>query len=371
MVGSETVEGDNRNRAYLSAIEAAIYLGVTVSTVHAYVKTGVLNANIAASGQQRFDFGEVKTLKSNAPSGIPQKKPSLAAENFIDCNGTVQKVYVKNAQQMDDIPDCSIHLMVTSPPYFDTKMYSGEPIEHDLGNLHDLDEWFEEITKVWAEVYRTLQPGRKAFINIMNPPIREKNSFRSLNLAGRTVDVCERVGFVFKRDIVWHKTNGVRAHFGTYPYPGGILINNMHEFILEFEKPAPSGYKKYQHLTQEQKDQSKLTKEFWLSIKNSDVWLMRPQGSSDNRNHVAPFPRELPRRLITAYSYVGETVLDPFLGSAVTLSVASNLGRHGVGYEINPQIAEEAVNTLRTFQRNMNLASEGPTHQRSSGTKGG
>jgi DNA modification methylase len=290
--------------------------------------------------------------KQDLPDG---KQSDIPRKIIIKMNGTIQIVYIDNAQNMKDILNDSVHLMVTSPPYFDAKMYSNKPIKDDLGNIHDLEEWFEEISKVWAEVYRVLEPGRKAFINIMNLPVRRKGGFRSLNLAGRTIDICESIGFTFKRDIVWHKTNAVKAHFGTYPYPGGILINNMHEFILEFEKPAKAGFKKYAHLTQEQREQSKLDKDFWLSIKKSDVWIMKPQGSGDNRKHVAPFPYQLPYRLIKAYSFVGEAVLDPFLGSGIALKAAIDLKRNGIGYEINPDIAQEAIAALRTWQGQMNL----------------
>jgi DNA modification methylase len=124
----------------------------------------------------------------------------------------------------------------------------------------------------------------------------------------------------------------------------------MHEFILEFNKPAQKGFNKYGHLTKEQKEHSKLDKEFWLKIKKSDVWLMRPQGSGDRRSHVAPFPYELPFRLIKAFSYVSETILDPFVGSGTTLLAAADLKRNGVGYEINPQIASEAIKTLNHYQ---------------------
>ena len=124
----------------------------------------------------------------------------------------------------------------------------------------------------------------------------------------------------------------------------------MHEFILEFEKPERKGFKKYGHLTWEQKEQSKLDKEFWLSIKKSDVWRMKPQGSGDRRSHVAPFPYELPYRLIKAFSCMGETVLDPFVGSGTTLLVAKDLKRNGAGYEINPEIAFEALKSLRNYQ---------------------
>ena len=131
-----------------------------------------------------------------------------------------------------------------------------------------------------------------------------KKGLKSLNLVGRTIETMEDIGFIFKRDIIWHKTNGVRAHFGTYPYPGGILINNMHEFILEFNKPDKKGFKKYGHLTKKQKEISKLDKDFWLSIKNTDVWKMKPENSGDNRYHVAPFPYELPYKIIKAFTYV-------------------------------------------------------------------
>jgi DNA modification methylase len=341
---------DYKQRTYLSAVEAAKYLGITVSSLHGLVNKQAIKAQIAASGQMRFNLEELKKYEAGQKTKVRREKKDIKVVNVIEVNETVQEIYVKNAMRMDDLPDDSIHLMVTSPPYFNTKMYSNEPIEDDLGNVHDIDEWFEKIVHVWRECYRTLQPGRKAFINIMNLPIRLNGGFRTLNLAGRTIDVCEKIGFIFKRDIIWHKTNAVRAHFGTYPYPGGILINNMHEFILEFNKPEKKGFNKYGHLTEEQKEQSKLDKEFWVSIKKSDVWVMKPQGSGDNRSHVAPFPYELPFRLIKAFSYIGETILDPFVGSGTTLLAAADLKRNGIGYELNPNIALDAIKKLKIYQ---------------------
>ena len=342
---------DYKNRTYLSAIEAAKFLDIPVRMLHNLANGEVVKAQIAGSGQMRFDLGGLKKYETNLISTPRKNKIDIEKINVVEINETIQKVFVKNSMKMDDLPDNSIHLMVTSPPYFNTKMYSREPIKDDIGNIHDIDEWFKKINEVWKEVYRVLQPGRKAFINIMNLPIRlENGSFRTLNLVGRTIDVCERIGFIFKRDIVWHKTNAVRAHFGTYPYPGGILINNMHEFILEFNKPEKKGFSKYGHLTKEQKEQSKLDKEFWLSIKKSDVWVMKPQGSGDRRNHIAPFPYELPYRLIKAFSYIGETVLDPFAGSGIALIAAADLKRHGMGYEINPEISHDALKSFKNYQ---------------------
>jgi len=342
---------DYKNRSYLSAIEAAKFLGISVKTLHNLVHKQVIKAQISASGQMRFDLKDLKKYEANFRPELQINKIKIEKVNVLEINETTQKIFVKNSMKMDDLPDNSIHLVITSPPYFDTKMYSKEPLEGDLGNIHDIDEWFAKIGEVWKEVYRVLQPGRKAFINIMNLPIRlENGGFRTLNLVGRTIDMCESIGFIFKRDIIWHKTNAVRAHFGTYPYPGGILINNTHEFILEFDKPEKKGFDKYGHLTKEQKEQSKLDKQFWISIKKSDVWTMKPQPSGDKRIHIAPFPYELPYRLIKAFSYVGETILDPFVGSGTTLLAAADLKRNGIGYEINPEIAFEALKSLKKYQ---------------------
>lgn len=345
---------DYKDRAYLSAIESAKYLGISVKDLHNLVKKKIINTQISASGQMRFDLQDLIKAEKKLNILTYSKKEEIPQNNIFEVNGTTQKIYVKNSAYMEDLETDSIHLMITSPPYFNTKMYSKEPIDGDLGNIHEVDEWFEQVGKVWSEVFRVLQPGRKAFINIMNLPIRlNKGGYRTLNLVGKTIDTCEKIGFIFKRDIVWHKTNGVKAHFGTYPYPGGILINNMHEFILEFEKPERKGFNKYAHLTKEIKEQSKLDKEFWVSIKKSDVWVMKPQGSGDNRSHVAPFPMELPYRLIRAFSYIGETVLDPFMGSGTALLVSAELKRNGIGYEINPEIAREAIKAFNDYQGNL------------------
>jgi len=345
---------DYKERKYLSAIEVARYLRITVRQVHNLLKSGNLRGFRAASGQYRFDLKDVMEIdgciRNSKYRSFDEPDNPVQTENTIMVNGTTQKIFVKDARDMKELADNSIHLVITSPPYFNAKLYSKNPIEGDLGNIHDLEEWLNEIGKVWKEVFRVLQPGRKAFINIMNLPVRTERGFRSLNIVGKTIDLCESIGFIFRREIIWHKTNSVRAHFGTYPYPGNILINFAHEFILEFEKPAPAGYEKYAHLTREQKEMSRIEKDFWIEIKKSDVWVMKPVGSGDNREHPAPFPYELPYRLIKAYSFIGETVLDPFLGSGTTLVVARDLKRNGVGYEINPEIAYEAIKSIERFQ---------------------
>jgi len=349
MSKNRTASYERRN--YLSANEVAKYLEITVAEIHQLVKEKQLKTKISTSGQMRFDVEDLKLLQTKKI--IPSFVKSANYYSF-NINNTVQSIHIADATQMNKIPDSSVHLMVTSPPYFNAKLYSSDPNVNDLGNIHDLNVWLEAIGNVWKEIYRVLQPGRKAFINIMNLPISLKNgSFRSLNLVGKTIDLCESIGFIYKRDIIWHKTNGVRAHFGSFPYPGGILINNMHEVILEFEKPALKTYRKYQHLTKDVKEESRLDKNFWLSIKNTDVWTMKPEGSSDNRIHVAQFPLELPEKLIKAYSYIGETVIDPFGGSMTTLVAAMINKRNGIAFEIDVQIALAGRNRIENFQVDM------------------
>ncbi|ACF13518.1 DNA binding domain protein, excisionase family [Chloroherpeton thalassium ATCC 35110] len=340
--------GQYRNRSYLSATEAAQYLNISVSELHRLANANEINARMATSGQMRFSLSDLKDYASRA-SLAHRPQPASLSRSKITVDEVFIELFNKDSSSLEELADDSIHLMVTSPPYFNAKLYAAEPISGDLGDIHDIDDWFSKIGHVWQEVFRVLQPGRKAFINIMNLPISlEDGKYRTLNLVGRTIDVCEAIGFTFKRDIVWHKTNAVRAHFGTYPYPGGILINNMHEFILEFDKPERRGARKYAHVTKDQREASKLDKEFWLSIKKSDVWVMAPEGSGNNRSHVAPFPYELPMRIIKAFSYVGERILDPFVGSGTTLCAAADLRRNSFGYEINPEIATKTLHHLAT-----------------------
>ena len=339
------------NRSYLSIGEVSAYLNYPVEEIHSLAKSGSLASFKAASGQYRFDLSDVEKL--------PRRQKENDAGQFgakLEVRDTCQQLMHGDSSDMRQIEDESVNLAITSPPYFNAKMYSEE--KGDLGNVHDLEDWFEKIGSVWREVYRVLQPGRKFFLNIMNLPVKEGSTFRTLNLVGKSIDLCEKIGFIFKRDIVWEKTNAPRGHFGSYPYPGGILINNMHEFILELDKPAKSAGSKYAHISAEDKEASKLDKDFWLSLKNSDVWKMKPEASGGNRKHMAPFPVELPERLIKAYSYVGEQVLDPFVGSGTTCVAAALNGRNGIGYDLNKSF-------LRMAQQR--LADLGVSRQQTSG----
>lgn len=342
---------DYEKRQYLSVGEVASFTGLSVAEIHRKVKSGEIPAFRSGSGQYRFNLEDVR--KSLLLSSNHASQCNVVVDNTLIIKETQQRIVTSDSRNMEALDDGCVHLAITSPPYFNAKMYSDA--DGDLGNVHDLEKWLLEIGDVWRETYRVLLPGRKFFLNIMNLPVRTGKTFRSLNLVGKSIDLCESIGFLHKRDIVWHKTNGVRAHFGTYPDPGGILINNMHESILEFEKPAKTGFRKYAHVTDKQRKESKLDKDFWLSLKNSDVWLMKPEKSGRNRDHAAPFPVELPTRLIRAYSYVGETILDPFAGSGTTLIAAAEWKRNGIGYEINKSFCDIAESRLKNMMSEAEL----------------
>jgi DNA modification methylase len=248
---------------------------------------------------------------------------------------------------MKEILDNSINLIITSPPYFNAKDYSIN-IKDDLGNINDYALWLNEIKKVWKECFRVLQRGRKIFINIMDLPVKMKVGFQLLPLKSDTIKIMQEIGFVYKQEIIWLKTNGVQNQFGSYPYPGAILLNNMHESILEFEKVAPTWYKKYKHISKENRDKSKLTKEEWIEIKKSNVWILKPY-KAYGREHIAPFPIDLPERIIKAYSFMEETVLDPFGGSGSTIIACENLNRKGIMFEINIRFKDMILDKLINF----------------------
>ncbi len=341
---------DYAPRRYLSAGEAAQILGISGAQMHARMRRGAVPACRAASGRQYRP--ERAALEPLVQAGKPPGARLTPTEDLPQqwerpFGSSRQRICVADARDMHHVPAASVHWVITSPPSFNAKMYAPEPLQSDLGHIHDVAPWLREIGQVWREGYRVLQPGRKAFLNIMNLPARQQGTFRSRNLVGKTIGQRETIGLIFKREIVWHKTNSARAHFGTHPHPGGILLSYAHEFILEFEKLAPKGRRKYAHVTPKQREASKLDKEFGLKIKKSDVWLLKPEKNGAQRSHVAPFPYEWPARRVKAYSFVGETVLDPFLGRGTTLVAARDVHRDGIGDEVIPRIARQASKRLQ------------------------
>ena len=257
------------------------------------------------------------------------------------------KIYCKDARFMDEVADNSVHLIVTSPPYFDLKKYnSSENHTNQAGDITDYHEYISFLNQVWTECIRVLRPDGKLCINIM-PLFLSGNESRFKRRETKLV-ITDLEKFMFETSCmyshsmyIWDKRKIVRfSSFGSYPYPGNIFSTFPYEWIIVFSKKG-----KREKVAPEIKERSKLTRKEWLEWAVNSVWEMQP-AKAQLVGHPAPFPDELPRRLIKLYTFVGDTVLDPFLGSGTTARVAYFLDRHAIGYEINPTYVELAKRSL-------------------------
>jgi len=248
---------------------------------------------------------------------------------------TNHKIIIGDSRNMAELSDKSIHLIVTSPPYWQLKDYG---VENQIGFHQTYEEYIDSLNKVWTECYRVLHPGCRLCVNIGDQFARSViyGRYKVIPIREAIVNYCEKIGFDYMGAIIWQKvttckTTGGATVMGSYPYPRSGMITIDYEFILLFKKlgkaPIPS---------KEQKEKSKLTHEEWVKYFYGH-WDF--PGEKQN-GHLAMFPEELPRRLIKMYSFIGDTVLDPFLGSGTTTKVAVSLERNSVGYEVNPAFLE-------------------------------
>ena len=231
---------------------------------------------------------------------------------------------------MDELPDNSVHLIVTSPPYWQLKDYGSE---NQIGFNDSYEKYINNLNLVWKECYRVLHDGCRLCINIGDQFARSVyyGRYKVIPIHSEIIRFCETIGFDFMGQIIWQKTTtmnttGGGAVMGSFPYPRNGIVKLDFEYILLFKKqgdaPKP---------TPEQKAQSAMTNEEWNTY-FSGHWYFN--GAKQDK-HLAMFPEELPKRLIKMFSFPQETILDPFMGSGTTAAVAKALGRNSVGYEIN------------------------------------
>ncbi|MBW2617923.1 MAG: thermonuclease family protein [Deltaproteobacteria bacterium] len=236
---------------------------------------------------------------------------------------------------MVELADASVDLVVTSPPYWHIKDYAAP---HQIGFGQNLHAYLKDVFRVWQECYRVLKPGRRLCVNVGDQFARAAlyGRYKIIPIHAEFIIQAEHLGFDYRGGIIWQKkttmnTTGGATVMGSYPYPPNGLIEIDYEFILIFKKPGPPT-----KVPAEVKAASRLTKEEWKEY-FSGHWRF---GGAKKAGHEAAFPLELPRRLIRMFSFVGETVLDPFLGSGTTLQAARQCNCQGVGYEINEDFLE-------------------------------
>jgi site-specific DNA-methyltransferase (adenine-specific) len=248
---------------------------------------------------------------------------------------------------MLEVPDESVHLIITSPPYWQLKDYgNGSQIGFD----HSYEDYINNLNLVWNECRRVLHDGCRLCINIGDQFARSVyyGRYKVIPIRTEIIRFCETVGFDYMGAIIWQKvttcnTTGGATIMGSFPHPRNGIVKIDYEFILLFKKhgKAPT-------VTRKVKEQSKMTVEQWNQY-FAGHWNIA--GEKQDK-HLAMFPEEIPRRLIKMFSFVDEMVLDPFLGSGTTSLAAKNLGRNSVGYEINADYVSVIKEKLGSNDRN-------------------
>jgi len=241
-------------------------------------------------------------------------------------------VYLADSRAMPEVATESIGLVVTSPPYWHLKDY-GAP--NQIGYGQSLHEYLYDLARVWQECWRVLQPGRRLCINIGDQFARATiyGNYKVIPLHAEIIAQCETIGFDYLGAIIWQKKTTMRPSggaviMGSYPYPPNGIVELDYEYILIFRKPG-----KGEATPLLAREASALTRDEWKTY-FSGHWQFAGERQI---HHEAMFPEELPKRLIRMFSFVGDTVLDPFVGSGTTLKVALELSRNAVGYEIQPE----------------------------------
>ncbi len=240
-------------------------------------------------------------------------------------------IFCASSEKMAQLPDNCVHLMVTSPPY-------------NVGKEYDEDLTLEEhrgfLRRVWGEVLRVLVPGGRACINLANlgrKPYIPMHAFITEDLLG--------LGFLMRGEIIWNKAASASPStaWGSWRSAANPTLRDVHEYILVFSK----GSFKRQNPAQRQ---ATISSEEFLEYSKS-VWNF-PAEPARKIGHPAPFPVELPRRLIQLYTFAGEVLLDPFMGSGQAALAALQTGRHYVGYETDPRyiaLAEKRIADYRNL----------------------
>ncbi len=296
-----------------------------------------MTRQIQRKGTKTSSFGSPGRINHDSSSfygsklyeGLPKETELNYVENVIP-DELIDRTFVKSSEKMDELPENSVHLMVTSPPYNVGKEYD---------NNLTLKEYREFLKRVWREVLRVLVPGGRMCINIAN---LGRKPYIPLN-AFITEDMLE-LGFLQRGEIIWNKASSASPStaWGTFASATNPTLRDVHEYIMVYSKG------KFRRENPQNRKATISNSQFLEWTKS--VWTFSAE-SARKVGHPAPFPVELPFRLIQLYTFEGDIVLDPFMGSGQTAIAAVKSGRHYVGYETEDRYVEMAERRIREFIR--------------------
>ena len=260
-----------------------------------------------------------KEIKNNDSDIIVNEFPNELLNSIIE----------GSCEDMKDIPNNSLHLMITSPPYNVSKEY-----DDDLS----LQEYLSLLKNCFMETYRVLVDGGRACINIANVGRKPY-----IPLSDYISKIMIEIGFNMRGEIIWNKSAGagISTAWGSFQSASNPILRDVHEYILIFSK---GNYKRERDKNEKELRKDNITKEEFIEWTKS-IWTMNPE-SAKRIGHPAPFPEELPNRLIKLFSFTNDIVIDPFMGSGTTAIAAIKNNRNFVGYEINKEYINLANNRI-------------------------
>lgn len=280
---------------------------------------------VAHDSSKFYNSKLYKEIKNNNSDIIVNEFPNELLNTIID----------SSCENMKDIPNNSLHLMITSPPYNVSKEY-----DNDLS----LNEYLNLLKNCFTETYRVLVDGGRACINIAN--IGRKPY---IPLSDYVSKIMIEIGFNMRGEIIWNKSAGagISTAWGSFQSASNPILRDVHEYILIFSK---GNYKRERDKNEKEFRHDNITKEEFIEWTKS-VWTMNTE-SAKRIGHPAPFPEELPNRLIKLFSFTNDIVIDPFMGSGTTAIAAIKNKRNFVGYEINEEYINLANNRILNLKIN-------------------